>query len=134
MAASFPPDILKILAPFEAYYKSITVVDYAGGDSPTNKAVKEYAYREASSSQVTPASTAKNHASEATNAQSHTTFAVPTEGSNISNSTATPIETAAPAPSNTDASTSHVPQSAANRGAVKGSFIAAALFLVYYIA
>lgn len=30
--------------PFLAYYKSISIVDYAGGDSPTSKSVKEYIY------------------------------------------------------------------------------------------
>jgi hypothetical protein len=31
-------------APFDAYYKSITIVDYAGGNGPAIKAVKEYVY------------------------------------------------------------------------------------------
>ncbi|ODA83211.1 hypothetical protein RJ55_01722 [Drechmeria coniospora] len=31
-------------APFSAYYKSISVVDYAGADEPTTKSVKEYVY------------------------------------------------------------------------------------------
>ncbi|KAG7438436.1 putative glycosidase crf1 [Fusarium oxysporum f. sp. raphani] len=31
-------------APFDAYYKSVTIVDYAGGKSPTTKGVKEYVY------------------------------------------------------------------------------------------
>lgn len=31
-------------APFNAYYKSIKIVDYAGGDSPASKGVKEYVY------------------------------------------------------------------------------------------
>ncbi|KAF5021920.1 hypothetical protein F66182_6023 [Fusarium sp. NRRL 66182] len=30
--------------PFSAYYKSISIVDYAGGDAPTTKTVKEYVY------------------------------------------------------------------------------------------
>jgi beta-glucanase (GH16 family) len=30
--------------PFNAYYKSVTIVDYAGGSSATSKAVKEYVY------------------------------------------------------------------------------------------
>ncbi|SPJ72817.1 probable rAsp f 9 allergen [Fusarium torulosum] len=31
--------------PFEAYYKSISIVDYAGGDHPTTKSVREYIYQ-----------------------------------------------------------------------------------------
>lgn len=31
-------------APFNAYYKSISIVDYAGGEGPTDKDVKEYVY------------------------------------------------------------------------------------------
>lgn len=31
-------------APFNAYYKSISIVDYAGGEGPTDKDVKEYIY------------------------------------------------------------------------------------------
>ncbi|KAL3594341.1 transglycosylase [Fusarium poae] len=31
-------------APFKAYYKSISIVDYAGGDAPTTKSVREYIY------------------------------------------------------------------------------------------
>jgi hypothetical protein len=31
-------------APFNAYYKSITITDYAGGDSPANGGVKEYVW------------------------------------------------------------------------------------------
>lgn len=37
-------------APFNAYYKSISVVDYAGGDFPTSKSVKEYIYGDKSGS------------------------------------------------------------------------------------
>lgn len=31
-------------APFNAYYKSISIVDYAGGDSPAKDSIKEYVY------------------------------------------------------------------------------------------
>jgi hypothetical protein len=31
-------------APFVGYYKSISIVDYAGGDAPTTKSVREYIY------------------------------------------------------------------------------------------
>ncbi|KAM5347667.1 hypothetical protein ACJ41O_007491 [Fusarium nematophilum] len=36
--------------PFSGYYKSISVVDYAGGDAPTTKSVKEYIYGDQSGS------------------------------------------------------------------------------------
>ncbi|KAI9151880.1 putative glycosidase crf1 [Paramyrothecium foliicola] len=31
-------------APFNAYYKSIAITDYAGGDAPTTESIKEYLY------------------------------------------------------------------------------------------
>lgn len=31
-------------APFDAWYKSISIVDYAGGDGPTTDSIKEYVY------------------------------------------------------------------------------------------
>jgi beta-glucanase (GH16 family) len=31
-------------APFDAHYKSISIVDYAGGDSPTKDSIKEYVF------------------------------------------------------------------------------------------
>lgn len=37
-------------APFNAYYKSISIVDYAGKDSPANGGVKEYIYGDRSGS------------------------------------------------------------------------------------
>ncbi|KAF7562255.1 hypothetical protein G7046_g1883 [Stylonectria norvegica] len=37
-------------APFVGYYKSISVVDYAGGDFPTSKSVTEYIYGDQSGS------------------------------------------------------------------------------------
>ncbi|QPG97808.1 hypothetical protein C2857_006896 [Epichloe festucae Fl1] len=37
-------------APFNAYYKSISIVDYAGKDSPANGGVKEYIYGDQSGS------------------------------------------------------------------------------------
>lgn len=37
-------------APFNAYYKSISIVDYAGGEGPTDKDVKEYVYGDKSGS------------------------------------------------------------------------------------
>lgn len=36
--------------PFSGYYKSISIVDYAGGDAPTTKSVKEYIYGDQSGS------------------------------------------------------------------------------------
>uniref|UniRef100_A0A0B7K6L4 Crh-like protein n=1 Tax=Bionectria ochroleuca TaxID=29856 RepID=A0A0B7K6L4_BIOOC len=30
--------------PFDAYYKSISIIDYAGGDAPTKDSIKEYVY------------------------------------------------------------------------------------------
>ncbi|KAL7924159.1 glycoside hydrolase family 16 protein [Trichoderma austrokoningii] len=33
-------------APFLGYYKSITIVDYAGADGPTQETVKDYVYRD----------------------------------------------------------------------------------------
>ncbi|KAM0553399.1 hypothetical protein ACHAPJ_007413 [Fusarium lateritium] len=36
--------------PFNAYYKSISIVDYAGGDAPTTKTVREYIYGDHSGS------------------------------------------------------------------------------------
>jgi hypothetical protein len=36
--------------PFNAYYKSISIVDYAGGDAPTTKSVREYIYGDHSGS------------------------------------------------------------------------------------
>ncbi|KAF4975875.1 hypothetical protein FZEAL_7398 [Fusarium zealandicum] len=36
--------------PFVGYYKSISVVDYAGGDAPTTKSVREYIYGDHSGS------------------------------------------------------------------------------------
>ncbi|KAM0544537.1 hypothetical protein ACHAPJ_011754 [Fusarium lateritium] len=37
-------------APFDAYYKSVSIVDYAGGDGPASKSVKEYVYGDNSGS------------------------------------------------------------------------------------
>ncbi|KAI5462106.1 concanavalin A-like lectin/glucanase domain-containing protein [Mariannaea sp. PMI_226] len=37
-------------APFVGYYKSISIVDYAGGDAPTTKAVQNYVYGDHSGS------------------------------------------------------------------------------------
>ncbi|PTB64581.1 glycoside hydrolase family 16 protein, partial [Trichoderma citrinoviride] len=37
-------------APFVGYYKSISIVDYAGADAPTSKSVKEYIYGDHSGS------------------------------------------------------------------------------------
>jgi hypothetical protein len=37
-------------APFLGYYKSISIVDYAGADAPTSKSVKEYIYSDHSGS------------------------------------------------------------------------------------
>ncbi|KAH0524821.1 hypothetical protein TsFJ059_007276 [Trichoderma semiorbis] len=37
-------------APFLGYYKSISIVDYAGADAPTSKSVKEYIYGDHSGS------------------------------------------------------------------------------------
>ncbi|OAA51673.1 cell wall glucanosyltransferase Mwg1 [Metarhizium rileyi] len=37
-------------APFNAYYKSVTIVDYAGKDSPANGGIKEYVYGDRSGS------------------------------------------------------------------------------------
>jgi beta-glucanase (GH16 family) len=37
-------------APFDAFYKSISVVDYAGGDGPTSESIKEYVYGDKSGS------------------------------------------------------------------------------------
>ncbi|KAI9147263.1 putative glycosidase crf1 [Paramyrothecium foliicola] len=37
-------------APFNAWYKSISVIDYAGGDAPCETAVKEYVYGDKSGS------------------------------------------------------------------------------------
>ncbi|KAL6692180.1 glycoside hydrolase family 16 protein [Trichoderma pleuroticola] len=37
-------------APFLGYYKSISIVDYAGADAPTSKSVKEYIYGDNSGS------------------------------------------------------------------------------------
>ncbi|TFA98114.1 putative glycosidase crf1 [Trichoderma ghanense] len=37
-------------APFLGYYKSISIVDYAGADAPTSKSVKEYMYSDHSGS------------------------------------------------------------------------------------
>lgn len=37
-------------APFDAYYKSVTIVDYAGGNGPAIKGVKEYVYGDHSGS------------------------------------------------------------------------------------
>jgi hypothetical protein len=36
--------------PFNAYYKSISIVDYAGGDAPTTASVREYIYGDNSGS------------------------------------------------------------------------------------
>lgn len=37
-------------APFDAWYKSISIVDYAGGDGPTTDSIKEYVYGDKSGS------------------------------------------------------------------------------------
>lgn len=37
-------------APFDAFYKSISIVDYAGGDSPTTDSIREYVYGDRSGS------------------------------------------------------------------------------------
>lgn len=37
-------------APFDAYYKSVSIVDYAGGDGPSKDSVKEYVYGDNSGS------------------------------------------------------------------------------------
>ena len=37
-------------APFDAHYKSISIVDYAGGDSPTEDSIKEYVFGDKSGS------------------------------------------------------------------------------------
>lgn len=44
--AGGPPDFAK--GPFHAYYKSISITDYAGGSTATDKIIKEYAYSDKS--------------------------------------------------------------------------------------
>ncbi|RSL67641.1 hypothetical protein CEP53_002915 [Fusarium sp. AF-6] len=146
-------------APFEAFYKSITIVDYAGGDSPSSKSVKEYVYGDNSgswesieikygdssdgkkssttlekpSSQAASAPATQVHASKETDTQSHASFATPVGGSNSSNSTTTtPTEGSVPA--ETDASVDEVVQSLANRSAASGAIVAVALLLVSFVA
>ncbi|KAF4465826.1 glycosidase crf1 [Fusarium albosuccineum] len=148
-------------APFEAYYKSISIVDYAGGDSPSSKSVKEYVYgdnsgswesieikygessddekdgeksstQEKATSQATSASVTEAHASSQTNTQGPIALVAPIGVSNPSNSTATPAKGSSPA--ETEASDGETVQSAANQSVVRGGIIAAALLLVSLVA
>ncbi|EXM15850.1 hypothetical protein V3481_002259 [Fusarium oxysporum f. sp. vasinfectum] len=147
-------------APFDAYYKSVTIVDYAGGNGPAPKSVKEYVYDDnrgsADSIKVKYRSTLdveeKNNsdknkpepigteietdAPREKDGQSNPTISKPYGGLVILNFTATPVGT--PAPGNTGSSgqgfNDDVPQSAASRGTIQEVLIAGILFVVYLAA
>ncbi|KAJ4035152.1 hypothetical protein NW753_012348 [Fusarium oxysporum] len=116
-------------APFDAYYKSVTIVDYAGGNGPAPKSVKEYVYDDNRGS-------ADSIKVKEKDGQSNPTISKPYGGLVILNFTATPVGT--PAPGNTGSSgqgfNDDVPQSAASRGTIQEVLIAGTLFVVYLAA
>ncbi|KAH7227196.1 concanavalin A-like lectin/glucanase domain-containing protein [Fusarium redolens] len=146
-------------APFNAYYKSVTIVDYAGGDGPVPKSVNEYVYGDnwgsadsikvkyGSSFDSEEKTSDKNKsepigteietdASREKDDQSNSTISKPNGGLVSLNFTATPVGT--PVPGNTgpsgQGSNDNVPQSVASRGTIREGFIAGTLFLVDFAA
>ncbi|EXL67214.1 hypothetical protein FOPG_16649 [Fusarium oxysporum f. sp. conglutinans race 2 54008] len=147
-------------APFDAYYKSVTIVDYAGGNGPAPKSVNEYVYgdnrgsvdsikvkygstldveekKNSDKSKPEPIGTEiETDASREKDSQGNPTISKPYGGLVILNFTATPVGT--PAPGNTGSSgqgsNDDVPQSAASRGTIQEGLIAGILFVVYLAA
>lgn len=138
-------------APFNAYYKSISIVDYAGKDSPANGGVKEYIYGDKSgswdsikvvggsggdsSSSKASASQTKTESSKASATSSDTKTSDASKSSDVKTTMSTAASSGASAsvtdaPSSSDAaSTSAQPTSTVVRGAAsRGSVgVAAAL-------
>lgn len=147
-------------APFDAYYKSVTIVDYAGGNGPAPKSVKEYVYgdnrgsvdsikvkygstldveekKNSVKNKLEPIGTEiETDAPREKDGQSNPTISKPYGGLVILNFTATPVGT--PAPGKTGSSgqgfNDDVPQSAASRGTIQEGLIAGILFVVYLAA
>ncbi|KIL88331.1 hypothetical protein FAVG1_08410 [Fusarium avenaceum] len=139
-------------APFDAYYKSVTIVDYAGGNGPAVKGVKEYVYGDHSGSADSieikytssydeddkktfkedkpkpSGSSTKTGTSGDKDDQALPTVSKPNDGLVRLNFTATPISI--PTPDSTSSAGGDVPQSAASRGTFQGGLIAGILLAV----
>ncbi|KPM38632.1 hypothetical protein AK830_g7915 [Neonectria ditissima] len=144
-------------APFNAYYKSLSIVDYAGGDSATSKSVKEYVWSDNSGdweSIEVKTGTGSDDDSEDTEttsaADKATTKTAPASGaktqtqSTKDESESQDASTAAVSPSASDNATStpvetssadntSVP-STATHGTAQSGLVAAALLLAYLFA
>ncbi|KAK9440711.1 glycoside hydrolase family 16 protein [Metarhizium brunneum] len=99
-------------APFDAYYKSISIVDYAGKDSPANGGIKEYIYGDKSGSwesiKVVKGDSSKDpspsaSASASGSASASASASVPASASGSSKASATQTETDSSKPSTTKA-------------------------------
>ncbi|KAF4973617.1 hypothetical protein FSARC_157 [Fusarium sarcochroum] len=150
-------------APFDAYYKSVSIVDYAGGDSPATKSVKEYVYGDKSGSadsikvKYGSSSDADEDEEEETISKGDQTKPVSTatragglpeenkerpvvydhdSGIVGMNFTATPVGT--PTPGSTGSSgkggNTEIPQSAASRSVAQGGLVVGLLLLIHLTA
>ncbi|KJK81824.1 hypothetical protein H634G_03087 [Metarhizium anisopliae BRIP 53293] len=95
-------------APFNAYYKSISIVDYAGKDSPANGGIKEYIYGDRSGSwesiKVIKGDSSKDPSPSASGSASASASAsAPASTSGSSKASATQTETDSSKPSTTKA-------------------------------
>ncbi|KAG5751831.1 hypothetical protein H9Q72_014185 [Fusarium xylarioides] len=138
-------------APFDAYYKSVTIVDYAGGNGPAIKDVKEYAFGDKSGSagsieinygsnagnedqksakedKPTPASSKETDTAGNLGSQTPSTVPEPNDGLIFLNFTGTPIVT--PTPINTDSPETDVPQSAAFKDTIQVGLIAGIILVL----
>ncbi|KAL5608563.1 hypothetical protein FOVSG1_003244 [Fusarium oxysporum f. sp. vasinfectum] len=144
-------------APFDAYYKSVTIVDYAGGNGPAPKSVKEYVYgdnrgsvdsikvkygstldveekKNSDKNKPEPIGTEiETDAPREKDGQSNPSISKPYGGLVILNFTATPVGTLAPGNTGScgQGFNDDVPQSAASRGTIQEGLIAGILFVVY---
>lgn len=149
-------------APFKAYYKSISIVDYAGGDGPTSKKVSEYVWgdnsgdwesikiktdsssgsdndettstKSKSITQTASASATETEKSDnKTESQDESTTTAGVPGRS-SNSTAT-VETSGATDTgiNFQASVTTTPTSVAARSFAKGGFVAAVMLLAHFL-
>ncbi|KAL7946551.1 glycoside hydrolase family 16 protein [Trichoderma barbatum] len=100
-------------APFLGYYKSISIVDYAGADGPTDKSVKEYIYGDHSGSwesiKVVLGDGNNDDDNHSSSAQSSKTSAAPSSTKASSAASSTTPEGTSSTPESTSATATATP-------------------------
>lgn len=123
-------------APFDAYYKSVTVTDYAGGDSAPSESIKEYQYTDksgsyqsikvvkgesnssssASSSSVSKTSAASTSSASKTSSSAASTTAGASTSSAVSSAASSAASSAVSSSSETKASSSGSGSASSTKG------------------